>query len=230
MSQQSTTIASPLSTTGRWPVKDKHPRHCSRQHSEPRRHRNKASCNASVGIVRNVIVFEVIYFSFFLLSSLIAQSLKLATNLLNSLDPKDPHKADIDSFCMKYGLLGTTTPGKTNIHVTALDGIVNVNSLFTAAIFIGFSLTAPEAVTAGTQPKCTASPETVRRPIVFEVVSFSFFLYSSLIAQSLKLVINLINSVKNQDDPHKADIDQRALKYRTGSSIPKSVPSPISCL
>ncbi|KAG6411396.1 hypothetical protein SASPL_129477 [Salvia splendens] len=31
----------------------------------------------------------------------------------------------------------------TSIHVTALDGIVSVNSLFTMAIFIGFSMTGP---------------------------------------------------------------------------------------
>ncbi|PIN16372.1 hypothetical protein CDL12_10985 [Handroanthus impetiginosus] len=114
----------------------------------------------------------------------------------------------------------TTTTGKlkTKIHVTALDGIGNVNSLFTAAIFIGFSLTVPEAETAGTQPECRASVETERRLIVFEVVSFSFFLFSSLVAQSLKLGINLINC--SDPDPHKADIDRRALRYGlVGSAV-----------
>ncbi|KAL0370953.1 UNVERIFIED_CONTAM: hypothetical protein Sangu_0413400 [Sesamum angustifolium] len=115
----------------------------------------------------------------------------------------------------------TTTIGrvKTSIHVTALDGIVNVNSLFTMAIFIGFSLTAPEAATAVSGKECTTSRETVRRLIVFEVVSFSFFLFSSLIAQSLKLAINLINNM-DPNDPHKADIDPDYLKYGLfGSAI-----------
>ncbi|KAL0370952.1 UNVERIFIED_CONTAM: hypothetical protein Sangu_0413300 [Sesamum angustifolium] len=115
----------------------------------------------------------------------------------------------------------TTTIGrvKTSIHVTALDGIVNVNSLFTMAIFIGFSLTAPEAATAVSRPECTTNRETVRRLIVFEVVSFSFFLFSSLIAQSLKLAINLINNM-DPNDPHKADIDPDFLKYGLfGSAI-----------
>ncbi|CAA2946339.1 glutamate receptor -like [Olea europaea subsp. europaea] len=40
---------------------------------------------------------------------------------------------------------------KTSVHVTALDGIVNVNSLFTMAIFFGFSLTVPAAGSAGHQ-------------------------------------------------------------------------------
>ncbi|PIN23848.1 hypothetical protein CDL12_03428 [Handroanthus impetiginosus] len=99
----------------------------------------------------------------------------------------------------------------TSIHVTALDGIVNVNSLFTVAIFIGFSLTVTEDASAGTQSECRAGRETVRRLIVFEVVSFSFFLFSSLAAQSLKLCINLVNS--SDPDPHKADINRRALRY-----------------
>ncbi|KAL0435218.1 UNVERIFIED_CONTAM: hypothetical protein Sradi_0229700 [Sesamum radiatum] len=108
---------------------------------------------------------------------------------------------------------------KTSIHVTALDGIVNVNSLFTMAIFIGFSLTAPEAATAASRKECTTSRETVRRLIVFEVVSFSFFLFSSLIAQSMKLSINLINNM-DPNDPHKADIDPDFLKYGLfGSAI-----------
>ncbi|CAA2995487.1 uncharacterized protein LOC111371194 [Olea europaea subsp. europaea] len=271
---------------------------------------NDPSCIASVKQVRRLIVFEVISFSFFLFSSLIAQSLKLAINLLNSLDATDPHKADIDSSFHKYALFGsaigsvlgcvflmlsivdfvqvklgvlscggepvyavvtlvvsvgsalliyittsicasffiiesqssasldtqnpTTTVAaagagaaapaatgrsKTSVHVTALDGIVNVNSLFTMAIFIGFSLTVPAAGSAGNDPSCIASVKQVRRLIVFEVISFSFFLFSSLIAQSLKLAINLLNSL-DATDPHKADIDSSFHKYALfGSAI-----------
>lgn len=106
---------------------------------------------------------------------------------------------------------------KTSVHVTALDGIVSVNSLFTMALFIGFSLTVPETATAVSRASCTTSRETVRRLIVFEVVSFSFFLFSSLVAQSLKLAINLRNSL-DSDDPHKATIDVDFLKYGLCSS------------
>ncbi|KAL6576830.1 hypothetical protein OROMI_011106 [Orobanche minor] len=111
---------------------------------------------------------------------------------------------------------------KTSVHVTALDGIVNVNSLFTMATFIGFSLTIPEAATAATSVECTASHETVRRLIVFEVVSFSFFLFSSLMAQSLKLAINLLNNM-DPSEPHKADIDPDFLKYGLFGSATGSV-------
>ncbi|KAL2470776.1 hypothetical protein Adt_38912 [Abeliophyllum distichum] len=113
----------------------------------------------------------------------------------------------------------TGTSNKTSIHVTALDGIVNVNSLFTMAIFIGFSLTVPEAGSAGHPASCNARIETVRKLIVFEVVSFSFFLFSSLIAQSIKLTINLLNGL-DASDPHKADINSSFLKYGLfGSAI-----------
>ncbi|KAJ7009139.1 hypothetical protein NC653_007699 [Populus alba x Populus x berolinensis] len=64
-----------------------------------------------------------------------------------------------------------TSPGvsssTTSVHVTALDGIVNVNSLFTVAVFVGIDM--------------------AKNLLVFEVVSFSFFLFSSLVAQGLKL-------------------------------------------
>ncbi|KAL8548867.1 hypothetical protein ACS0TY_007943 [Phlomoides rotata] len=117
----------------------------------------------------------------------------------------------------------TTVGGmKTSIHVTALDGIVNVNSLFTMAIFIGFSLTVPENAAAVARAECTTSRKTVRRLIVFEVVSFSFFLFSSLIAQSLKLAINLINNM-DPNDPHKADIDPNYLRYGLFASAIGSV-------
>ncbi|EYU40675.1 hypothetical protein ABFS82_14G059500 [Erythranthe guttata] len=123
------------------------------------------------------------------------------------------NRADDESPQVNTATTTTTTgkPSKTSIHVTALDGIVNVNSLFTVAIFIGFSLTEPSASGTGHRPSCNAAYGLVRRLIVYEVVSFSSFLFSSLIAQSLKLVINLLNNL-DPGDAHKADIDPRVLK------------------
>ncbi|KAH9327806.1 hypothetical protein KI387_043740, partial [Taxus chinensis] len=37
----------------------------------------------------------------------------------------------------------TISKGSTSIHVTALDGLVNVNSLFTLAVFVGLTATSP---------------------------------------------------------------------------------------
>jgi hypothetical protein len=86
------------------------------------------------------------------------------------------------------------------VHVTALDGVVNVNSLFTVAVFVGLSL-------AG-DPSCDAGPGVARSLLVLEVVAFSSFLFSSLVAQGLKLALNLINS-KDPHDALRAHIDVR---------------------
>ncbi|PIN03294.1 hypothetical protein CDL12_24182 [Handroanthus impetiginosus] len=91
---------------------------------------------------------------------------------------------------------------KTSIHVTALDGIANVNSLLTMAIFIGFSLTIPETATAA-GPQCITTRETIRRHE----------------SSNLKLTINQLNNT-DPSDPHKADLDPDFLKYGLfGSAI-----------
>ncbi|XP_011080548.1 uncharacterized protein LOC105163783 [Sesamum indicum] len=146
---------------------------------------------------------------------------------INGMELQSKTSSELDTTTAAATTAGSTATAtdtvvgrvKTSVHVTALDGIVNVNSLFTMAIFIGFSLTVPEAASAAARLECTTSRETVRRLIVFEVVSFSFFLFSSLIAQSLKLAINLLNNME-PNDPHKADIDPDFLKYGLfGSAI-----------
>lgn len=82
----------------------------------------------------------------------------------------------------------------TLIHVTALDGIVNVNSLFSLALFLG--LTTSGNITfpvSGNQHlrRCIAAkgPALAERLVSSHVYSFSFFLFSSLIAMSLKQAI-----------------------------------------
>lgn len=99
----------------------------------------------------------------------------------------------------------------TSVHVTALDGLVNVNSLFTIAVFVGLSLTTPgqRSLEGG---KCDADISVVKRLLVFEVVSFSFFLFSSLVAQGLKLAINLLNS-KDVDEAFRAHINLKVLRF-----------------
>ncbi|ESQ45896.1 hypothetical protein EUTSA_v10010731mg [Eutrema salsugineum] len=88
----------------------------------------------------------------------------------------------------------------TLIHVTALDGIVNVNSLFSLALFLGLTtsgnITFPvssSSSAAGNHHlhRCIAAKGTVlaERLVSSHVYSFSFFLFSSLIAMSLKQTI-----------------------------------------
>ncbi|KAL5704898.1 hypothetical protein ACHQM5_023260 [Ranunculus cassubicifolius] len=107
----------------------------------------------------------------------------------------------------------------TSVHVTALDGLVNVNSLFTIAVFVGLSLTTPGQKSLEMKSVCDADISHARRLLVFEVVSFSFFLFSSLIAQGLKLAINLLNS-KDVDEVFRAHINLRVLKFgMLGSAV-----------
>ncbi|KAG0458605.1 hypothetical protein HPP92_021733 [Vanilla planifolia] len=121
-----------------------------------------------------------------------------------------------------YGATVTRAPPPektTSVHVTALDGLVNVNSLFTVAVFVGLSLTSPGQRSLENNSACDAGVDVVRNLLVFEVVSFSFFLFSSLVAQGLKLAINLLNS-NEVDETFRAHINSRVLRLgMLGSAV-----------
>ncbi|EPS60773.1 hypothetical protein M569_14026, partial [Genlisea aurea] len=110
----------------------------------------------------------------------------------------------------------------TAVHVTALDGIVTVNSLFTTAVFIGLSLTTSTSSETGNKSSCEGDVELVRRVIVFEVFSFGFFLFSSFIAQSLKLAINLASSSAS-NTPHHGEVESWLVDYGLFGSAAGSV-------
>lgn len=110
----------------------------------------------------------------------------------------------------------------TSIHVMALDGVVNVNSLFTVAVFVGLSLTSQGQRSLEGRRACDAGPDVVQGLLVFEVVSFSCFLFSSLVAQGLKLAINLLNS-NDVDEAFRARINARVLRLGMLASAVGSV-------
>ncbi|XP_019188360.1 PREDICTED: uncharacterized protein LOC109182665 [Ipomoea nil] len=110
----------------------------------------------------------------------------------------------------------------TSVHVTALDGLVNVNSLFTVAVFVGLSLTVPGQRSLEERTACDAGIDVVKKLLVFEVVSFSFFLFSSLVAQGLKLAINLLNS-KDVDEAFRAHVNSKVLRLGMMASAAGSV-------
>ncbi|KAJ6309895.1 hypothetical protein OIU76_014773 [Salix suchowensis] len=90
----------------------------------------------------------------------------------------------------------------TRIHIMALDGIVNVNSLFTLALFLGLSWypTAPDpTATLVTDTSCAASSSIAEDLIAFHVYSFSSFLFSSLIASAVKQTIKRFDNHKDDD-------------------------------
>lgn len=87
----------------------------------------------------------------------------------------------------------------TSIHITALDGIINVNSLFTLAVFIGLTWnpTDPDnsLIDRGRQANCLPGSKVAKDLVTFHVYSFGCFLFSSLIALGLKQAIRLSRSV-----------------------------------
>lgn len=88
----------------------------------------------------------------------------------------------------------------TKIHIMALDGIVNVNSLFTLALFLGITTTnTTNTLIADDDPSCAAGTSVSESLIAFHVYSFSSFLFSSLIALALKNAINISKDVDDDD-------------------------------
>ncbi|KAJ9541786.1 hypothetical protein OSB04_028292 [Centaurea solstitialis] len=87
---------------------------------------------------------------------------------------------------------GSSSRFSTTIHITALDGIVNVNSLFTLAVFIGLAWQPTDPSNSlVTDPNCVAGQNIAENLICFHVYSFSSFLFSSLVALSLKQAIRI---------------------------------------
>ncbi|OAY46173.1 uncharacterized protein LOC110619531 [Manihot esculenta] len=93
----------------------------------------------------------------------------------------------------------------TSIHITALDGIVNVNSLFTLAVFVGLAWnpTDPNSslITDPTSP-CAAGSTIVENIVSYHVFSFSSFLFSSLIALALKQALRISKTTDFHSHSH----------------------------
>ncbi|CAI0473845.1 unnamed protein product, partial [Linum tenue] len=81
-----------------------------------------------------------------------------------------------------------------DIHQKALDDLVNVNSLFTIAIFVGLSLAHSEERSLEDQAECDADPYRPKRLVVSEVVSFAYFLLSNLVAKTRETISIMQNS------------------------------------
>ncbi|XP_030451026.1 uncharacterized protein LOC115673101 [Syzygium oleosum] len=83
----------------------------------------------------------------------------------------------------------------TSIQVTALDGVVNVNSIFTLAVFVGLAWNPWDPNnTLNTDPRCAPGASVKRDLVAFHVYSFSSFLFSSLVALTLKQAIRITRS------------------------------------
>ncbi|KAL3752540.1 hypothetical protein ACJRO7_000016 [Eucalyptus globulus] len=72
------------------------------------------------------------------------------------------------------------------VHQKALDDLVRVNSLFTVAVFVGLAFASPEQHNIERKKECDAGVHVAKRLVEYEVISFAFYLFSSLVAKSLK--------------------------------------------
>lgn len=103
---------------------------------------------------------------------------------------------DGDHFRHAGDASGSTRRGEggTSIHITALDGITNVNSLFTLAVFLGLAWNPYDPTDGGVSVgHCTAGPRILENLVSFHVFSFASFLFSSLVALCLKQAIRLVH-------------------------------------
>ncbi|XP_021682254.2 uncharacterized protein LOC110666163 isoform X1 [Hevea brasiliensis] len=89
------------------------------------------------------------------------------------------------------------------VRLSALDDLVSVNSLFTIAIFLGLSFASPNQQSLDNRPECSPGVKMEKRLVVYEVVSFACFLFSSLVAKSLKLYLSV----------HSTEDDLNILNY-----------------
>ncbi|KAK3220528.1 hypothetical protein Dsin_014498 [Dipteronia sinensis] len=86
------------------------------------------------------------------------------------------------------------------VHQKALDDLVNVNSLFTIAVFVGLAYANPSQRSLENRPEC--DPELVN--------SFACFLFSSLVAKSIKVV--LLNIHKKEQTRNHSLVPDRLCK------------------
>lgn len=100
----------------------------------------------------------------------------------------------------------------TTVHITALDAIINVNSLFTLGVFIGLAWNPNDpSNNLNSDPACAPTTAIAENLVTFHVYSFSSFLFSSLIALALKQAIRLSSTVAHIS-PAVAHINRSTLR------------------
>ncbi|XP_062200544.1 uncharacterized protein LOC133903253 [Phragmites australis] len=79
------------------------------------------------------------------------------------------------------------------LHRKALQGIVTANGFFTAAVFVGISGTVTPSPSL--PQHCVPGADIVQTLFLFEVLSFTTYLVSSLIAQGMMLAIDSLEAI-----------------------------------
>ncbi|TXG68274.1 hypothetical protein EZV62_003209 [Acer yangbiense] len=90
-----------------------------------------------------------------------------------------------------------------DVHQKALDDLVNVNSLFTIAVFVGLAYANPSQRSLENRPECDPDTGLGKRLIIYEVNSFACFLFSSLVAKAIKVLLNIRKKEQTRDCPDR---------------------------
>ncbi|KAH7838392.1 hypothetical protein Vadar_025812 [Vaccinium darrowii] len=112
----------------------------------------------------------------------------------------------------------------TSIHAMALDGIVNVNSLFTVATFLGLALNPTSTLLDPASSSCAATKAVAKQLVAFHVYSFSSFLFSSLVASALK------QAIRTADDTGVSPAAQVNLKALRAGILASAAGSASGCV
>ncbi|KAJ9159818.1 hypothetical protein P3X46_025287 [Hevea brasiliensis] len=94
------------------------------------------------------------------------------------------------------GAAATRTGELTKFQSNAVDVLSSINSLFTVAVFLGLSFASPNQKSIDPRSECNPDATMLKRLVLWEVISFSFFLFSSLFLKSLQLYINMLGDKK----------------------------------
>ncbi|KAK1377034.1 hypothetical protein POM88_033227 [Heracleum sosnowskyi] len=88
-------------------------------------------------------------------------------------------------------------------HTKTLDDLVNVNSLFTLAVFVGLSQASPGAISLENKEECNAGPGVAKMLVLYEVVAFCLFPLikpccetSSSVSGIILLTLSVVNIVQ----------------------------------
>ncbi|WOG95556.1 hypothetical protein DCAR_0414880 [Daucus carota subsp. sativus] len=107
-------------------------------------------------------------------------------------DRRIPAEELVDAIIVRWnGQQKEEKYDRKKVHIRTLDDLVNVNTLFTLAVFVGLSQASPGIHSLENREECNAGPRVAKMLVLYEVVAFACFLLSSLVAKVLKLFLSL---------------------------------------
>ncbi|KAL6974989.1 hypothetical protein U1Q18_041756 [Sarracenia purpurea var. burkii] len=120
----------------------------------------------------------------------------------------------------------------TSIHIMALDGIINANSLFTLAVFLGLAVNPrdPNYTLVDSSSTCAASSAVAEALVAFHVYSFSSFLFSSVVASGLKQAIRTANDGGDSGEVDGAPVAEVNLKVLRAGILASAAGSVSGCV